>query len=148
MHPPRRADARGANSPYGHWMQSSAVRSTHTARMAVGTGAAMGALSLTVWSLAPGATWQQAVLQASAGLAVGTIVAAASTVAWRKGLPRRAVHAVGMTTCWLVAFATVLGLSGDAARAVVVTLPSIFLGLAITVPVRVTLDAAAAREAA
>jgi hypothetical protein len=88
MHPPRRADVRVAISTYRRRMQRSGARASDTARMAVGTGAAMGALSLTVWSLAPGATWQQAALQAAAGLAVGTVVAMASTLAWRNGLPR------------------------------------------------------------
>jgi hypothetical protein len=123
-------------------------RPTSTRRLALVVGAGAGAVSATVWTLGSTSGPLQTAVQAGMGLLIGGLVSTACMIAWGKALPRWAAHAVGMATCWTIATGTLLIISGDPLRSGALALPSLLLGLAITFPVLVTLEAGVAQDAA
>lgn len=102
-------------------------------------GAGSGAVSASLWTIGS-ATAQQTLSQAVAGLAVGALVAAACGAAWSRALPRRAVHVLGVLTCWLTATGLLVAFTGNLVGSAVLSLPSLVLGLAITMPVLMALE--------
>jgi len=115
--------------------------------MALVVGAGSGAVSAALWTLGASSGPAQTAVQAGAGLLIGGLVSAACILVWSTTLPRWAAHAAGMGTCWIMATGTLLIASDDLLRAGALALPSLILGLAITFPVLVTLEAGAPRDA-
>lgn len=127
-------------------MRTRSIPST-ARRLSLIVGAGAGAVTAALWTLGATSGPLQTVTQAGTGLVVGALVAAATVAAWSRALPRRVVHAVGMVTCWAVATGMLLAATGEPIGSAVLSLPSLFLGLAITMPVLVTLEVGTSREA-
>jgi hypothetical protein len=128
-------------------MRALPPRST-TRPLALVVGAGAGAVSATLWTMASTSGPLQTAVQAGVGLLIGGLVATACVLVWSTAFPRWAAHAAGMVTCWTIATGTLLIVSGDPLRSGALALPSIILGLAITFPVLVTLEAGVPQDAA
>jgi hypothetical protein len=122
-------------------MRPSPLRPSSTRGLALVVGAGAGAVSATLWTLGSTSGPLQTAVQAAVGLFIGALVASACMIAWTRGVARLAAHAAGMATCWTIATGTLLVFSGDPVRSGALALPSLILGLAITFPVLVTLEA-------